>query len=166
MSAYVKSLDANHLISSGNANAIGGPRLADIAIPTIDFGTWHGYPLYYGVTVNQFDKIITEFCQIASRVEKPVLLEEFGYARSNRDSAEAYAGWLDTLARDPDCSGWLVWRLVSLQDHGRYPVDEHDQFDVHNDASPIWNALKAATMNAARIRKSSRASAHSPGKIP
>jgi mannan endo-1,4-beta-mannosidase len=151
MSAYVKSLDPNHLVGSGHANV--ASKLSDIAIPTLDFGTWHGYPLYYGLSVRQFDALITEFCGIAGRVGKPVLLEEFGYARSNRNSAEAYVEWLDTLARDPDCGGWLVWRLVSRQDHGGYPVDKHDQFDIRNDGSPIWNALKAATARAARIRK-------------
>lgn len=164
MSAYVKSLDPNHLVSSGHANV--EPKLADLTIPTLDFGTWHGYPLYYGLSVRQFDKTITEFCQIAGRVQKPVLLEEFGYARSNKDSAEAYAGWLDTLARDPDCGGWLVWRLVSLQDHGRYPDDKHDQFDVHNDAGPIWNVLKAATARAAQIRESNRVPANSLRRTP
>jgi hypothetical protein len=49
---------------------------------------------------------------------KPVLLEEFGYARSNPDAAEVYATWLDTLTRDPNCAGWIVWRLVSRQDSG------------------------------------------------
>jgi mannan endo-1,4-beta-mannosidase len=166
MSAYVKSLDPNHLVGSGNANAKGEPKVADLAIPTLDFGTWHGYPLYSGLTVRQFGKTITDYCQIAGRAQKPVLLEEFGYARSNRDSAEAYAGWLDTLARDPDCAGWLVWRLVSLQDHGRYPADEHDQFDVHNDASPIWNVLKAATSRAAKVRSAGRIRANSLRETP
>jgi mannan endo-1,4-beta-mannosidase len=119
-----------------------------------------------GLTVRQFGKTITDYCQIADRVQKPVLLEEFGYARSNRDSAEAYAGWLDTLARDPDCAGWLVWRLVSLQDHGRYPADEHDQFDVHNDASPIWNVLKAATSRAVKVREAGRIPVNSLRETP
>jgi mannan endo-1,4-beta-mannosidase len=169
MSAYVKSLDPNHLVSSGNANAANAnrdPEVADLTIPTLDFGTWHGYPLYFGLTVRQFGKTITDYCQIADRVQKPVLLEEFGYARSNRDSAEAYAGWLDTLVRDPDCAGWLVWRLVSLQDHGRYPADEHDQFDVHNDASPIWNVLKAATSRAAKVRGAGRTPVNSLRETP
>lgn len=163
MSAYVKSLDPNHLVSSGHANVL--EKLSDLTIPTLDFGTWHGYPLYYKLTVAQFNDTITEFCQLAARARKPVLLEEFGYARSNRDSAEAYAVWLDRLTRDPNCAGWVVWRLVSRQDSGRYPVDEHDQFDIRNDGSAIWNIFKAATERAAQTRATSRASETIP-RIP
>lgn len=155
MSAYVKFLDPNHLVSSGHANV--SDKLSDLAISTLDFGTWHGYPLYYNLTVQQFGDTITEFCQLAARANKPVLLEEFGYARSNKDSAGAYAMWLDKLGRDPDCAGWMVWRLVSRQDSGRFPVDEHDQFDIRNDGSAIWNVFKAATARATQSRQTSRA---------
>ncbi|MER9388984.1 cellulase family glycosylhydrolase [Mesorhizobium sp. M0028] len=160
MSAYVKSLDSNHLVSSGNANIL--KKLSDLTIPSLDFGTWHGYPLYYDLTVQQFNDMITEFCQLAARAKKPVLLEEFGYARSNRDFAEAYAMWLDTLTRNRNCAGWIVWRLVSRQDSGHYPVDEYDQFDVHNDGSALWNILKAATARATQTRETSGALELSP----
>jgi mannan endo-1,4-beta-mannosidase len=156
MSAYVKSIDPIHLVSSGHANVT--EKLSDLTIPTLDFGTWHGYPLYYKLTIQQFNDMITEFCQLAAGAKKPVLLEEFGYARSNPDSAEAYAMWLDTLTRDPNCAGWIVWRLVSRQDSGRYPVDEHDQYDIRNDGSAIWNILKAAPARAEQTRDTSRAS--------
>jgi mannan endo-1,4-beta-mannosidase len=158
MSAYVKSLDPNHLVTSGHANIL--EKLSDLSIPSLDFGTWHGYPLYYKLTVKQFNDVITEFCQLAARAKKPVLLEEFGYARSNRDSADAYAMWLDTLTRDRNCAGWMVWRLVSRQDGGRYPVDEHrlSQFDIRNDGSAIWNIFKAATARATQTRQTNRAS--------
>jgi mannan endo-1,4-beta-mannosidase len=157
MSAYVKSLDPNHLVSSGHANIAAklSERLSDLTIQTLDFGTWHGYPLYYKLTVQQFNDIITEYCQLGASAMKPVLLEEFGYARSNPDAAEVYATWLDTLSRDPNCAGWIVWRLVSRQDSGRYPVDEHDQFDIRNDGSPIWNVLQAAATRRRADRSSS-----------
>lgn len=157
MSAYVKSLDSNHLVSSGHANIL-DPKLADLTIPTLDFGTWHGYPLYNKLTVQQFNEMIPEFCQLAARAKKPVLLEEFGHARSNQNVAAAYAMWLDTLTRDRNCAGWMVWRLVSRQDSGRYPVDEYGQFDIRNDGSAIWNILKAATARAAQTRETRRAS--------
>ncbi|MDH2379900.1 cellulase family glycosylhydrolase [Bradyrhizobium sp. CER78] len=159
MSAYVKFLDPNHLVSSGNAgNAAVADKLSDLTVATLDYGTWHGYPLYYNLTVQQFGDTVTEFCQIAVRANKPVLLEEFGYARSNADSASAYTMWLDKLERDPNCAGWLVWRLVSRQDSGRFPVDEHDQFDIRNDGGAIWNVFKAAAARAAQSRQTSRAS--------
>lgn len=144
MSKYVKSLDHNHLVASGNANP--DPENFDISIPSIDFGTWHGYPLYLKIGVDDFDKLIRRYCDTAPVYGKPVLLEEFGYARSNPDQAEAYAKWLKTIAADPNCSGWLLWRLVSLQDDGEYPADDHPvaQFDLHNDGGPLWQVVKAA----------------------
>lgn len=156
MSAYVKAVDPNHLVSSGHANV--SQKLSDLPIAGLDFGTWHGYPLYYKLTVQQFGDLIGEFCRLAVRAGKPVLLEEFGYARSNQNFAEAYAVWLDTLTRDRNCAGWMVWRLVSRQDSGRYPVDEYDQFDVHNDGGALWNVLKAAAARATQAREASRAS--------
>jgi mannan endo-1,4-beta-mannosidase len=153
MSAYVKSLDPNHLVGSGAANVT--DHLDDLSISTIDFGTWHGYPLYYKLSVSQFNELISQFCGIAAAHDKPVLLEEFGYARSNPDQAQAYAEWLDTLDHDPDCAGWLVWRLVSRQQDGRYPADTHDQFDIHNDGSPIWNVLRSAAVDTGKSRNRS-----------
>jgi mannan endo-1,4-beta-mannosidase len=150
MSAYVKSLDKNHLVSSGHANVFN--RLSDLSIASIDFGTWHGYPLYYKLTPRQFHALIVDFCTLAKKNGKPVLLEEFGYARSNPDQPKVYQDWLDTIHDDPDCAGWMVWRLVSRQDSGRFPIDEHDQFDIRNDGSPIWYVLQAA---AAKLRAKS-----------
>ncbi|WP_457796807.1 glycoside hydrolase 5 family protein [Methylocystis sp. S23] len=142
MSAFVKSLDPNHLVASGLSNV--KHRLSDISIPTIDFSAWHGYPLYYDLSVDEFDDQIREFCWIGRKAGKPVLMEEFGYARSNANYVQAYEKWLNTMQDDPDCAGWLVWRLVSRQDSGAFPADAHDQFDVHNDGGALWRTLRAA----------------------
>jgi mannan endo-1,4-beta-mannosidase len=148
MSAYIKAQDVNHLIGSGNANIQVSDLSSDLTVPTIDFGTWHGYPKFRRLSVSEFDNLIPQYCDLATKYRKPVLLEEFGYARSNHDQAEAYGEWLDTLAHS-HCAGWLVWRLVSRQESGIYPIDEFDQFDVRNDAGPLWNVLKSATQRAA-----------------
>jgi mannan endo-1,4-beta-mannosidase len=144
MAAYIKSQDPNHLVASGNAN----PNLDtfDISEPAIDFGTWHGYPKYLDIDPGHFNNLIKKYCDIAPIFHKPVLLEEFGYARSNPDQASAYGKWLTTLAQDHNCAGWLVWRLVSRQKNGKYPVDENPiaQFDIRNDGSPIWSLLRNA----------------------
>ena len=138
MAAYVKSIDQNHLVSSG----CGPERMADISLPSIDFGVWHGYPLYFNLSNDQFNDMISEFCEIGRKASKPVLLEEFGLARSQANQSLVYRKWLTTIRKNNNCSGWVVWRLVSLQDSGHYPEDTHDQFDIHNDRGSTWAVLQ------------------------
>ena len=151
MSAYVKSIDGNHLVTSGRANQ--GVGLSDIDVASLDFVTWHGYPKYLGVTPEAFNQKIVEYCQVAESHGKPVLLEEFGLARSAGDQAAIYHQWLTTIASNSNCAGWLIWRLVSTQDDGKYPDDEDDQFDIRNDSGPAWNVLRDAASAAGRVSR-------------
>jgi mannan endo-1,4-beta-mannosidase len=142
MSAYVKSIDRNHLVSSGHANFRN--KLSDLPIATIDFGTWHGYPQYEDLSPETYDTTIRDFCRIGRDNDKPVLLEEFGHPRFKGDQAAIYKKWLDAIDADPDCAGWLVWRLVSRQRSGHYPADTHDGFDVTKDSGATWDVLRKA----------------------
>ena len=150
MSAFVKTIDSNHLLASGHGNV--GDRPTDLHVAGLDFTTWHGYPLYQKLSPAGFNTLINKFCALAKAANKPVLLEEFGYARSNPDQVAAYQMWLDTMRQNPDCAGWLVWRLVGRQDNGRYPVDNdpHSQFDVHENGGPLWRVLQSAAQAEAR----------------
>ena len=91
-----------------------------------------------------FEALIRRNCRLAEERGKPVLLEEFGVPRSNPGQAEAYRTWLATIEASAGCPGWVVWRLVSKQDSGRYPEDSHDQFDVRNDDGATWTVLRDA----------------------
>jgi mannan endo-1,4-beta-mannosidase len=148
MSAYIKSLDQNHMVASGQDRL----DIADYSIPTIDFVTWHGYPLYYQMNVSQFDRLIDSNCNDAARYQKPVLLEEFGFSALNSapTQAEAYAQWLTTLRSNKNCAGWVVWRLVSRQDGGEIPSDSYDHFDIVRDQGPTWNVVADAAHNTER----------------
>jgi mannan endo-1,4-beta-mannosidase len=142
MASFVKSIDPNHLVTSGRANTQSWNT--DFGVAALDFVTWHGYPAYDGIPADQYDHVISSYCAAARAHGKPVLLEEFGNARTDGDQAAIYGKWLDTIETDGDCAGWLVWRLVSLQDDGRYPVDNVDKFDIHNDGGATWRALQKA----------------------
>jgi mannan endo-1,4-beta-mannosidase len=144
MAAYVKSLDPNHMLASGQASI--ETKLVELQIPGIDFGTWHGYPAYQGLAANTFDAEIMDYCDRARVFGKPVILEEFGVARSDPSRPEIYRNWLSKIQANSSCAGWMVWRLVSRQDSNEYPNDEYDQFDIHNDASPVWLVLKSAAV--------------------
>jgi mannan endo-1,4-beta-mannosidase len=142
MAHFVKSLDSKHLLASGHANV--ATRLSDIGLPDIDFGTWHGYPLYYDLSNEQFGKLISDFCSMGRKAGKPVLLEEFGLARSHNDQAEVYRSWLQRIEADDACAGWLVWRLVGRQESGKWPTDRADQFDIHPESGETWTILREA----------------------
>jgi mannan endo-1,4-beta-mannosidase len=159
MSAYVKSIDHTHLVSSGHANF--SNKLSDLSISTIDFGTWHGYPTYEKLPAESYGDTIRKFCSIGRLNNKPVLLEEFGFPRFKPHQADIYKQWLQTIADDPDCAGWLVWRLVSLQASGRYPADTYDGFDVHKNSGATWDVLQSA---AARLRSKSHKNPNEPAR--
>ena len=142
MAGFVKSIDPLHLVTSGRANSQG--QKTDFDVPELDFLTWHDYPIYERISADQFDPLITHYCSEARAYAKPVLLEEFGNARTDGDQSAIYARWLDTIESNSDCAGWIVWRLVSRQDDGRYPVDDFDKFDIHNDGGRTWRALQTA----------------------
>lgn len=142
MAAFVKTVAPRQLLTSGHANTT--PKIADIFLKDIDYGAWHGYPKYYNQTVADFRKQIVEYCAIGEKANKPVILSEFGWARSNSGQVDVYDDWLKTLDAQPGCAGWIVWRLVSRQDHGGFPRDEYDQFDIRNDGSPMWSMMRAA----------------------
>jgi mannan endo-1,4-beta-mannosidase len=143
MAGYVKSLDPNHLVSTGHDSI--RTNLMELALKDIDFGTWHGYPAYRNITSAGLEEVIRTSCRMAGEVGKPVILEEFGVASNDpsRSQAESYRDWLALIAATPDCAGWLVWRLVSRQDSGKLPFD-HDRFDVHRDGGPTWTILRDA----------------------
>lgn len=142
MSAYVKSLDSAHLVTTGRAN-IAEP-FADLDVATIDFGTWHGYATYEKLSNDAFRDLALSNCALSAEFGKPIILEEFGVPASQTDRGETYRKLLGAMDADPACAGWVVWRLVSRQDDGKYPLDEHDGFDVHDDGSPTWKALSDA----------------------
>jgi mannan endo-1,4-beta-mannosidase len=142
MAAYVKSLDHHHMLASGHSSM--RTNLLELQIANIDFGTWHGYPAYEKIDAQTFDTLITDYCERAKSFGKPVILEEFGVAQSNPDRPEIYRKWLLDIAANRDCAGWMVWRIVSRQDDNEFPADEHDQFDIHNDDSPVWRVLESA----------------------
>jgi mannan endo-1,4-beta-mannosidase len=142
MARFVKLIDPNHLVTSGRANM--HVSNTDFDVRALDFLTWHGYPSYLGIPADQFDQAILAHCAAGRAPGKPVLLEEFGNSRHDGNQAAIYAKWLNTIEMEPDCAGWVVWRVVSRQDDGAYPADNVDGFDIHNDGGASWLVLQKA----------------------
>jgi mannan endo-1,4-beta-mannosidase len=138
MSAFVKGVDANHMVSVGdegflNRNGNGNNSFpytqADgvdheqlTSVSTVDFGTYHMYPQAWGQSpVQQWGTgWITDHDAAGRTMNKPEILEEFGSTdQSTRDAT--YAAWTDAV-RTTGGAGFMVWLLTGIQDDGQlYP---------------------------------------------
>lgn len=92
-SAYIKSLDSNHMVTMGDegfglsggsdtsypyTNGTGLNFTNNLKIPDIDFGTMHLYPSSWGETDTWGSSWITAHDTVGAAVGKPVILEEYG----------------------------------------------------------------------------------------
>jgi mannan endo-1,4-beta-mannosidase len=152
MASYVKSIDSRHLLTTGGDGHYGPEDSIDpaveIALPGVDFGTWHLYPGYRGVTLADVPDLIRRHGETAARAGRPVVLQEFGYSSLNTVQPGVYRRWLQAVALDPGSTGWMFWRLVGRvqppQNRG-YPEaeaaplggftqDNGDHYDVIDDS--------------------------------
>jgi mannan endo-1,4-beta-mannosidase len=160
MSAYVKSLDSNHLVSVGDEGFMdGGERAAHqikdgvdhralTSLANIDFGTFHLYPETWGTSVDWGETWIDEHLAVGRERGKPELLEEYGMSveRAGGNTGEvtaaeperedAYRRWNERMLRGGG-SGVLAWMLAGNDEsaHGeppkRYP--DYDKLIFYRD---------------------------------
>jgi mannan endo-1,4-beta-mannosidase len=129
MSGWVRQQDPNHLIGVGDegffARGSGGQLYdgghgtdfeAFLALPDIDFGTYHMYPEHWN-NANWGEEWIDDHSEAGSVAGKPVLLEEYGLENANLRNSR-YASWLDrtsTLGVEAHSSGcWQPSRTTAL----------------------------------------------------
>ena len=162
LSAHVKSIVPKHLLCSGSEgfyNGNGGSEPdTELALPDIDFGTWHTYPVYHNITPDDVVALVKRHAATAARIGKPVILQEFGYSEKQPDQAEVYRKWTEAVRSDPNAAGWIVWRLEGRVSPpptrafpggegdrlGAFPPDNGEGFGIHKDGSPKAQALAQA----------------------
>lgn len=141
MSAYIKSIDQNHLVAVGDEGfyrieghpewPYGGGEGVDwkrlTALSAIDYGTYHLYPDHWGETAEWGNQWIIDHIRDGNEIGKPVVLEEFGYQdKTKRDGV--YKTWLDIIEKH-DGAGSQFWILTGIQDDDTlYP--DYDGFRI------------------------------------
>jgi len=153
MASFIKGLDANHLVAVGDegffnrisadwayAGEGGVDHEALLALPSIDYGTFHCYPDHWGQTIGWSTQWIIDHCAAATTAGKPTVLGEYGVKipeQSEADRMSAYAQWNNALRANGGDGSWF-WMLAGFDPSGpglRYP--DYDHFTVYRDGA-FW----------------------------
>lgn len=135
MSRYIKSLDANHMVSvgdegflaRGNANqwaynaadGVDNERLT--GLDTVDFGTYHMYPGPWGYSFEWGTQWIVDHNKVGQALDKPMVLEEFGIS-DQAARPDVYTEWTNAV-KSGGGDGWMFWILTGVQDDGQLYAD-------------------------------------------
>lgn len=177
MSDYIRSLDANHLISVGDEGFYNGGTGALYAgedgvdhdalseLENIDYTTFHLYPDHWGQSLGWGGQWIEDHLTTARRVGKPAVLEEYNVAVRRDETtlrivsggsrrARALAYWHD-LARQRGASGAMFWMLAGYDYERRTYYKDYDHFSVY--APQVDETGRAMQTFAAQMRGGARA---------
>ena len=159
MAAFLKSLDANHLVADGGEgfddNAANYPGLSNtysvrgdescsfsrlVNEPAIDLLSYHLYPQNWGLNDNQDVEIwIRSHERLARAAGKVAYMGEFGYRVSGttRDATRApiFDRWLRWAVEDYCSAGQIVWQLAYDS------RSDGDNFSVYFPRDTMTNAV-------------------------
>jgi len=146
MSAYIKSLDSLHMVTTGSEGFYGptGPPhnpvgwfgtqgvdfIRNHQVATIDFAVFHAWPDWWGIGYNTAIAWVVDHIDDADTIlQKPVVLEEYGKQRPTDIRDQFFQGWLDAIFAGAQAgkaaAGSNLWILY----HDDYP--DHDGFGVY-----------------------------------
>lgn len=158
MSAHIKSLDPNHMVSVGDEGFFNRPgqsaeqyngkdgvdHEAFLAIDSIDFGTFHLYPDHWNAGTKWGNTWIEDHIAAAQKARKPTVLEEYGVVVKRDDKTgkvtggfdrrrQAYTNWNNLMLKRGG-NGSMFWILVGLDPHNKDTgyYQDYDHFSVYN----------------------------------
>jgi mannan endo-1,4-beta-mannosidase len=91
--------------------------VANLAVPTIDFGTYHLYPSSWGESDSWGPSWVQAHADAAAGVGKPVIMEEYG-SLTHADEAAWQAAVLGSQT-----AGDMVWQFGDTISTGKTPND-------------------------------------------
>ena len=141
MAGYIKSIDPNHLVSTGSEGTIASDFIETHKSKNIDVASFHLYPDWWGFSEQQAIEYIEKHGDIANNIlNKPVFLGEFGLKDRQR-RMPVFEKWYST-AYEHNVNGMLFWILAGKQNDGSlYP--DYDGFTIWcPESGAICDSLK------------------------
>lgn len=152
MAGYIKSIDQQHLISTGSEGDIATDFVAVHQSPYIDVATFHLYPEHWNFDQNRAIDYIRRHINLAKNVlKKPIYAGEVGIRDRNQRDA-IYRRWYQEFEQN-EIDGALFWILSGHRDDGSlYP--DYDGFTVYYPEN--WSTAQIFTDYAQRMRRKSQ----------
>jgi len=158
-SAYIKSLDSNHMVTIGDegfglnggsdtsypfTDGPGTDFTALLSIPDIDFGTYHLYPSGWGETDSWGPSWITDHATAAAAIGKPVIAEEYGSTTHANETS-----WQSTIL-STQTAGDMFWQYGDTLSSGQ---TSNDGYTLYYGTSEYTTLVTnhAAAMNAKSV---------------
>ena len=183
MSAYIKSIDSNHMVSLGDEGFFNYDRQTDtlptgadsnswiwwgsegmdfeklIGIGTIDFATPHIYIGDWNMsTTDNAEAWIRQHAAVAHAADKPIILEEFGFNSSKEgrlySDGAAFYSKMYRLINDCDYAGSNFWMLADIvENNGGETNTPYMNYDGYNVYSCTAEDLAAKGITDSSILK-------------
>ena len=162
ISAYIKSLDPNHMVALGDEGWL-TPPLGDgsyaysgyegvdftqnLAIKTLDYGTFHLYPDQWGYNYTWGNEWVTQHNLIGKQAGKPVVFEEYGSTNTTNHTIIAQP-YQQTTLQNTSIAYDSFWQFATPLSNG---VNPYDNYAIYYDqtAGSDYNVL--ATKHAAAM---------------
>ncbi|KAL4892211.1 putative mannan endo-1,4-beta-mannosidase C [Aspergillus ambiguus] len=151
MSTYIKKLDPHHLVTWGGEGGFnyesddwayngsdGGDFDTELALPNIDFGTFHSYPDWWSKTVSWTNQWVRDHAKAMRRAHKPVVHEEYGWL-----TPEARLQNLGTVSNITRIEAVGGWQQISVSErmsdmYWQYGYSGYSYGRNHNDGFTIY----------------------------
>ncbi|KAL8994714.1 MAG: hypothetical protein Q9188_006992 [Gyalolechia gomerana] len=157
-SAYIKSLDNRHMVSLGDEGwlastssylpntdgsyAYSGYEGVDfeknLAIPTIDYGTFHLYADQWGYNYTWANTWIQQHNAVGQKLGKPVLFEEYAVP-DGEDRLGIEGKWQDTVIGKTSVAGDMMWQFGTKFPSGVNPYDNYALYCGTSDYKTLAN---------------------------
>lgn len=137
MSAYIKSLDSNHLVATRSEGFLNTDSsvylysgLSGVDFDAnLDYGAYHTYPDGWGVDANDFvawgEKWIKDHATSGKKAGKPVVMEKYGVKSHN---TSVYEAWSDAVYAAGSSMQYWEFGLESLKTfRGEYTIYDTDE---------------------------------------
>ena len=145
VSAYIKSLDSQHMVALGDEGWMTAPVgdgsyaysgyegvdfVKNLAIPTLDYGTFHLYPESWGYNDTWGNEWIMQHNAAGKAAGKPVVFEEYGSTNTANHSIICQP-WQQTTLLDTSVAYDSFWQFATT-----LSINPFDNYAIYYNTTP------------------------------